>query len=212
MSRANLNPGLDSLGIRHKRVLVIGGGRCGLAVGAALAARGLAPQQDFVLIDQPETALERIARRAHQEAFPRHWQLPRVTGLGVAERSADESQASYLEVYADQLGLKPIKEIEVHRIAVEPPNHRLVLETDLGRVETRNIVIASDYLWARSYVKADDWSPANSPTPTGFTENHHGVPVPGLFTAMLSQNRPLLIRHNLASTAKRIARQIASRP
>ena len=38
-------------GLTHRRAIIVGAGQSGLAVAAALAAEGLRPQHEFVVID-----------------------------------------------------------------------------------------------------------------------------------------------------------------
>jgi putative flavoprotein involved in K+ transport len=51
--------------LSHRRVIIVGAGQSGLAVAAALNAKGLRPQQDFVVIDAARKGQRSWASRWH---------------------------------------------------------------------------------------------------------------------------------------------------
>ena len=133
--------------LRLKRVIVVGAGQAGLAMGHALARTGLKPQVDFMILDAGVTADRTWNRRWHSLRLftpARHSSLPGIPFPGAGSRyPRTDEVAVYLEDYANQLGLIPMWGIRVHGVRVDPHGHGLTLVTNVGEVATRNVVAAT---------------------------------------------------------------------
>lgn len=133
--------------LRLKRVIIVGAGQAGLAMGHALARSGLKPQVDFTIIDADPTADRSWNRRSHSLRLftpARHSSLPGVPFPGSPARyPRTDEVADYLENYANQFGLTPKWGIRAHAVQADPHGHGLTLFTNLGEVTTRNVVAAT---------------------------------------------------------------------
>lgn len=133
--------------LRLKRVIVVGAGQAGLAMGHALARAGLKPQVDFVILDADAAGERSWKRRWHSLRLftpARHSSLPgvRFPGSRSGYPRTDEV-GDYLENYANQLGLVPMWGTRVHGVRADSHGHGLTLVTNLGEVSTRNVVAAT---------------------------------------------------------------------
>ncbi len=137
----------DASSLTHKRVIIVGAGQAGLAMGYALLRRGLEPQKDFVLIDSSQRDARTWKSRWHSLTLftsARYSSLPGVQFPGDPQRypRADEV-ATYLEDYADQLGFRPIWGTRALGVSSTPGSQSLTLHTSDGDFETRNVVAAT---------------------------------------------------------------------
>lgn len=134
-------------GLSHRRVIIVGAGQAGLATAAALIARGMEPQRDFVLIDRsPRARRAWSARRPFMRLLSsaEHSSFPRRPLEGDPYRHPTPRDIeSYLHEYEAELGVKPVW--GVRAFAVTPHNNgpTLRLSTTVGEVQTRNIVCAT---------------------------------------------------------------------
>jgi putative flavoprotein involved in K+ transport len=134
------------LGDRVKTV-VVGAGQAGLAMGHALIAKGLTPQEDFVLLDRAEPEELEWRRRWHSlRLFTPAWYstmpgLP-VVGRGDKHLRTDEV-ADYLDAYRDMLGLRPLWGTIATRVEPDAHGHGLRLATSKGTIWARSIVAAT---------------------------------------------------------------------
>jgi len=136
-----------SRGMTHKRVIVVGAGQAGLAMGYSLLRNGLRPQEDFVLIDsahRDERSWRSRWRSLTLFTSARYSALPGIPFPGDPDRypRADEVD-TYLGGYADQLGIRPIWGTRALSVAVSTGSRSLTLRTSDGDFETRNVVAAT---------------------------------------------------------------------
>ena len=133
--------------LRLKRVIVVGAGQAGLAMGHALARTGLKPQVDFMIVDASAAGDRAWIRRWHSLRLftpARHSSLPGIPFPGPRSHyPRTDEVADYLDNYAAQLGLLPMWNTRVHGVQVDPHGHRLTLITNVGEVEARNVVAAT---------------------------------------------------------------------
>lgn len=129
------------------RVVIVGAGQAGLAMGYALAHNGLEPQRDFVIIDaaQPgHLAWDRRWDSLRLFTTARSSALPGVRFPGEQNRYPTASEvSSYLDGYAQQLGLRPRWGVSALEVSEADHGHGLRLVTSDGAVETRNVVAAT---------------------------------------------------------------------
>lgn len=134
------------LGDRVKTVIV-GAGQAGLAMSHSLIARGLTPQEDFVLLDraQPQE-LEWRRRWRSLTLFTPAWYsaLPGLPILGRSGRHLrTEEVADYLDAYRDMLGLRPLWGTIATGVEPDAHGHGLRLATSKGTIWARSIVAAT---------------------------------------------------------------------
>lgn len=133
--------------LRLKRVIVVGAGQAGLAMGHALARTGLKPQVDFVILDAGTAGDRAWNRRWHSLRLftpARHSSLPGIPFRGFrSQYPRTDEVAVYLEDYAAQLGLVPMWGTRAHGVQLDPRGHGLPLITNVGEVATRNVVAAT---------------------------------------------------------------------
>ena len=133
--------------LRLKRVIVVGAGQAGLAMGRALARTGLKPQVDFMIVDASVEGARAWNRRWHSLRLftpARHSSLPGLPFPGSASRyPRTDEVAGYLDDYANQLGLAPMWGTRVHGVQRNPHGHGLTLTTNVGEIATRNVVAAT---------------------------------------------------------------------
>lgn len=134
-------------GLTHKRVIVVGAGQAGLAMGYSLLRNGLKPQKDFVIIDSAQRDERSWKNRWHSLTLftsARYSALPGLPFPGDPDRypRADEV-ATYLADYADQLGIRPIWGTRALAVAASTARPSLTLRTSDGDFETRNVVAAT---------------------------------------------------------------------
>lgn len=133
--------------LRLKRVIVVGAGQAGLAMGHALARAGLRPQVDFMILDAGVAGERAWNRRWHSLRLftpARHSSLPGIAFPGTGSRyPRTDEVAVYLDDYANQLGIVPVWGTRVHGVRPDPHGHGLILITNAGEVTTRNVVAAT---------------------------------------------------------------------
>lgn len=132
--------------LSHRRAIIVGAGQSGLAVAAALIARGLSPQRDFVVIDATAgwRSWERRWRSLTLFSDARHSALPVLSFPGEPRvRPRAHEVASYLSAVEKHLGVTPMWRVRatgLHRVGSRAT---LLLETSAGKVQTRNVVCAT---------------------------------------------------------------------
>lgn len=130
--------------LRLKRVIVVGAGQAGLAMGHALARIGLRPQVDFMILDAAVAGERAWNRRWHSLRLftpARHSSLPGIAFPGDGSRYPRTDEVSvYLDDYANQLGLVPMWGTRVHGVQRDPHGHGMILMTKVGEVTARNVV------------------------------------------------------------------------
>jgi putative flavoprotein involved in K+ transport len=133
--------------LRIKRVIVVGAGQAGLAMGHALARIGLRPQVDFMILDAAVAGERAWNRRWHSLRLftpARHSSLPGIAFPGDRSRYPRTDEVSvYLDDYANQLGLVPMWGTRVHGVQRDPHGHGMILMTNVGEVTARNVVAAT---------------------------------------------------------------------
>lgn len=133
--------------LRLKRVIVVGAGQAGLAMGRALVRTGLKPQVDFMIVDASVEGGRAWNRRWHSLRLftpARHSSLPGSPFPGSGSRyPRTDEVADYLDDYANELGLVPMWGTRVHGVQRNPHGHGLSLITNVGEVATRNVVAAT---------------------------------------------------------------------
>lgn len=133
--------------LSHRRVIIVGAGHSGLAVAAALNARGLEPQKDFAVIDAAPHGQRSWATRWHSMMLlsnARHSALPPFPFPGDESRypRADE-MLDYLASVETTLGVTTLwgtRALGVKRLG---DGFTLQLSTSGGLVQTRNVVCAT---------------------------------------------------------------------
>lgn len=103
---------MTSVGLSHRRAIIVGAGQTGLAVAAELISRGLRPQQDFVMIDAAPPGHRSWRTRWHSMELlssARHSGLTvrPVPGDPHRHPRADEI-ADYLHTVEGELGVTPV--------------------------------------------------------------------------------------------------------
>ncbi|MCT2223804.1 MULTISPECIES: flavin-containing monooxygenase [Microbacterium] len=134
-------------GLSHRRAIIVGAGQAGLAVAAGLIARGLRPQQDFVVIDAAPRGQRSWASRWHSMELlspARHSTLPGLPLPGDPRRRprADEI-LEYLDSVEAALGVTPVWSIRALGLERRGDGMALTLSTTAGEVQTRNVVCAT---------------------------------------------------------------------
>lgn len=137
----------SALDLRLKRVVVVGAGQAGLAMGRALAHTGMKPQVDFIILDAGVAGERAWNRRWHSLRLitpARHSSLPGIPFPGPGSRyPRTDEVAVYLDDYANQLGLVPMWGTRVYAVELDPHGDGLTLITNVGKVATRNVVAAT---------------------------------------------------------------------
>lgn len=137
----------DQLSLHTWRVVVVGAGQAGLAMADALITVGMRPNIDFVVVD--EASGENVAwkRRWHSLTLftpARRSALPGFPFPGDPRRyPRTDEVAHYLELYADRLGVIPEWYTTVTDVIAEAHGHGLLLRTNRGMIQTRNVVAAT---------------------------------------------------------------------
>lgn len=134
-------------GLSRRRAIVVGAGHSGLAVAAALIARGLQPQTDFAVVDAAADGERSWSHRWHSlrlRTTAGESALPGMPFPGDQRRHprADE-MASYLHAYADHFAVRPIWGVGATAVRRPGLGTTLELETNVGTVQTRNVVAAT---------------------------------------------------------------------
>lgn len=146
-------------GLSHRRVIVVGSGQAGLAVAAALVARGLQPQQDFVVIDGAAPGLRSWASRWHSMVLlsdARHSALPSLPFLGDQRRRPRvDEMIEYLSYVEGDLGVKTIWGVRATGVERRGSGSVLHLSTTEGEVQTRNVVCATG---AAAHPRISTWA------------------------------------------------------
>lgn len=134
-------------GLSHRRVIIVGAGQAGLATAAALIARGMEPQRDFVVIDRSPRA-----QRAWSERWPsmrllsnaEHSSFPRRPLEGDPYRHPTPGDIeNYLHRFEAELGVDPVWGVRALTVTRYGTGPTLCLRTTVGEVQTRNIVCAT---------------------------------------------------------------------
>ena len=133
--------------LSHKRVIIVGAGQAGLAMGYSLMQKGLRPQEDFVLIDAAARDHVAWTSRWHSLTLFTSAQYSALSGMafpGDPNRypRADEV-AEYLRDYADQMGLRPVWGVRALAVTPSAGSRSLTLRTSDGDFDTRNVVAAT---------------------------------------------------------------------
>lgn len=163
-------------GLSRRRAVIVGAGQAGLAVAAGLAAEGLHPQTDFVVIDA-SSGERSWSRRWHSmrlRTTARESALPGLAFPGDQRRHprADE-MASYLHAYADHFGIRPIWNITASAVRRPGAGTTLELETQAGTVQTRNVVAATG---GCAVPLRPDWAFAMNPPGVMLHSNDYAYP------------------------------------
>lgn len=129
------------------RAVIVGAGQAGLAVAHALMERGLAPQEDFHIIDAGDPDTLTWKRRWHSlTLFTPAWysSLRGVKMPGDPDRHPRGDEiADYLDRYRDAMGLVPTWNVRATSVEPDPHGHGLVLTTDAGQMWVRNVIAAT---------------------------------------------------------------------
>ncbi|MEV8025449.1 NAD(P)/FAD-dependent oxidoreductase [Microbacterium sp. NPDC080220] len=138
---------MTSVGLSHRRAIIVGAGQTGLAVAAELISRGLRPQQDFVMIDAAPPGHRSWRTRWHSMELlssARHSGLTvrPVPGDPHRHPRADEI-ADYLHTVEGELGVTPVWEVRALKLERRGEGTALTLTTTAGEVQTRNVVCAT---------------------------------------------------------------------
>ena len=145
--------------LSHRRVIIVGAGQSGLAVAAALNAKGLRPQQDFVVIDAARKGQRSWASRWHSMELlsdARHSVIP-PRGLPGDQRRrprADEI-VDYLAFVEGGLRVETVWGVRATGIERPGTGTTLLLSTTAGDVQTRNVVCATA---AAAYPRVPEWA------------------------------------------------------
>lgn len=134
-------------GLSHRRVIIVGAGQAGLATAAALTARGMEPQRDFVVIDHsPRARRTWSSRRPSMRLFSeaQHSSFPRKPLDGDPYRHPTPAEiGDYLHEFQAKLGVKPIWGVRALSVARRGDGPTLQLRTTAGEIQTRNVVCAT---------------------------------------------------------------------
>lgn len=146
-------------GLSHRRVIIVGSGQAGLAVAAALIAKGLQPQQDFVVIDEAAPGLRSWASRWHSMVLlsdARHSALPGLPFPGNQRRRPRvDEMIEYLSDVEVDLGVKTLWGVRATGLERRGSGSVLHLSTTEGEVQTRNVVCATG---AATHPRTPTWA------------------------------------------------------
>jgi putative flavoprotein involved in K+ transport len=132
--------------LSNRRVVIVGAGQAGLAMGHSLIQVGLEPQRDFVLIDSGRhdgLAWNRRWDSLQLFTAARDSSLPGLPLAGGDRYPRGGEIGAYLQRYAARFGLKPRWRVTAHSVSSAPHGHGLRLKTNVGVIETRNVVAAT---------------------------------------------------------------------
>ena len=145
--------------LSHRRAIIVGAGQAGLAVAAALSAKGLQPQQDFVVVDAAANGQRTWGSRWHSMVLlsnARHSALPHRPLPGDQRRHPRvDEMADYLTYV--EAGLRVETTWGVRALSVERrgSSSALHLVTTAGEVQTRNVVCATG---AAARARVPEWT------------------------------------------------------
>ena len=164
-------------GLSRRRAIIVGAGQAGLAVAAGLIAEGLHPQRDFVVVDSAPSGDRSWSRRWHSmrlRTTARDSALPGLAFPGDQRRRprADE-MASYLHDYAERFGIRPVWNVAAAAVRRPGAGTTLELETNVGTVQTRNIVAATG---GYAVPRRPDWAFALRPPGVILHSNDYAYP------------------------------------
>jgi len=149
--------------LSHRRVIIVGAGQAGLAMAAALIAKGMEPQADFLVIDSSQGgrrwesrwhSLELLSD-ARSSALPGHPMPGDQRRYPTAYEVAD-----YLRSLEEALRVRPVWGIRATGVKAREYGSTIILETASGDVQTRNIVCATG---AAARPNIPIWAPALDP-------------------------------------------------
>jgi len=133
--------------LRHKRVVVVGAGQAGLAMGQALIRRGMKPQDDFIVLDAAAPDTRSWSNRWHSLTLftpARYSALPGTPFPGDQDRyPRTDEVADYLGNYAKEWDIRPRWSTRAHTVTRARVGRNLILRTSDGDIETRNVVAAT---------------------------------------------------------------------
>ncbi|OJX65500.1 MAG: pyridine nucleotide-disulfide oxidoreductase [Micrococcales bacterium 73-13] len=149
--------------LARRRAIIVGAGQAGLATAAALIAKGMEPQRDFLVIDSSEGGrrwesrwhslkLLSDARRSALRGYP-------MSGDQHRHPTAYEV-TDYLRSVEEALQVRPVWGIRATGVKNLGYGSSIVLETEAGDVQTRNIVCATG---AAARPNIPIWAPALNP-------------------------------------------------
>ncbi|GLJ80170.1 NAD(P)-binding domain-containing protein [Microbacterium imperiale] len=146
-------------GLSHRRVIIVGAGQAGLAVAAALSAKGLRPQHEFVVIDAAPEGQRSWGSRWHSMMLlsdARHSSLPtrRLPGDQRRHPRVDE-MVDYLRFVEAGLRVETVWGIRAVGVEHRGNGSTLLLATTAGEVQTRNVVCATG---AAAHPRVPKWA------------------------------------------------------
>lgn len=135
------------LGLSHRRVIIVGSGHAGLSVAAELSRSGLKPQRDFAVIDSNWDGRRSWATRWSSMKLLTEAGWSTVAGRRLAgdpyrRPSPREIEQHLLDVESD-LGVTTLWGIRATGVGRLGDGSTLILSTNEGSVQTRNIVCAT---------------------------------------------------------------------
>ncbi|WP_447587441.1 NAD(P)-binding domain-containing protein [Microbacterium lacticum] len=146
-------------GLTHRRAIIVGAGQSGLAVAAALAAEGLRPQHEFVVIDAASTGQRSWSSRWHSMELlsdARHSALSPRRLLGDQRRHPRvDEMADYLTFVEAGLGVETVWGIQATGVEHRGNGSTLLLSTTAGEVQTRNVICATG---AAAHPRIPEWA------------------------------------------------------
>ena len=184
-------------------VVIVGAGQAGLAMAQALTDRGLAPQEDIVVVDAatPET-LAWHQRWDSLKLFTPAWYsgLPGLAMPGDPSRYPLASDvADYLDSYRAHVGVVPGWGVRAQALHTGSPS-RLVVTTNQGDLTARVVVAASGpFSMPRLPAFADRSMPGGASLHSDLYRNPGQLP-PGPVLVVGSGNTGLQIARELAHT------------
>jgi len=147
----------------RRRVIIVGAGQAGLATAAALIARGMEPQADFLVIDSSEVGRRWESRWHSLELLSdaRSSSLPGYPMPGSPRRHPTAYEvADYLRSVEEALRVRPVWGIRATGLKARELGSAIILETESGEVQTRNVVCATG---AAARPNVPIWAPALNP-------------------------------------------------
>lgn len=152
-----------SRSLSRRRAIIVGAGQAGLATAAALIAKGMEPQSDFLVLDSSEGgrrwesswhSLELLSD-AHHSALPGYPMPGNQRRYPTAYEMGD-----YLRSLEEALRVRPVWGIRATGVRTREHGSTIILETTSGDVQTRNIVCATG---AAARPNIPIWAPAVNP-------------------------------------------------
>src|SRR5688572_10264756 len=132
------------MAVEHIETVVIGGGQAGLAMSYHLAQRSL----EHVVLERARVAERWRSERWDSLCFQSPKWNVRLPGFALEAEDPDafatrDEIVNFIESYAARIRAPLRSGVAVHLVSQKPDSSRLLLETSAGRIEAKNMVVAT---------------------------------------------------------------------